>query len=277
MGIREAMLHTAPPWLADGEGARLLFTIGTMLDADVTWTEHGMRARWPSYKTDDVLSALGRDRVIIRGAFEDADTYAERLTRWLDDWIYAGNPFAILRQLRAYLAPFEVPMRIVNNAGSWYTLNPDGSREFVLGLGNWTWDLFTYDEFPFILPPLWSRFWVILYPPAALWTRLPDIGDPDLWDGAIGNPGFTIGSTAKPEHVASIRQIVSTWKDEKSQCVSIVVSFDPSLFEPGDTTPPNPDGWYGNASRVVAGVRIPTRSSDAIYWPGTGGPVYSGL
>ena len=266
--IRQAMLETAPPWLQDGDGAKLLYAMGAMLDADVEWTRIGIQARFPSYETDDVLAEIGRERRIIRGAFEDAPTYAARLRRWLDDWKLAGNPFAILRQIKAYLDPYVVPMRIVNNGGSWYTLNPDGSREYEIANANWDWDA---------QPAQWSRFWVILYPPAELWTRLPDVGDPALWGGAIGTDGYTVGSTATPDHVASIRQIVDQWKDAKSLCVNVIVSFDSALFAPGDTMPPNPDGTWGNSSKVVGGVRMKARSTDAIYWRGTGGSVYDGL
>lgn len=273
--IREAMLRTAPPWLQDGDGARLLFTMGTMLDADLEWTRHGIKARFPSYGTDDALAACGRARgPILRGAFEDAETYAGRLRRWLDEWPAAGNPFAIMRQLQAYLAPHEVTFRIVNNGGSWYTLNPDGSREYVLNQANWDWDSETRE--PEVVS-FWSRFWVIIYPPSTLWERLPDWGDPTLWGGAWGTDGYTWGSTATPEQVASVRQIVSQWKDAKSRCMNIIVSFDPALFDPLDATPPNPDGWWQNATRVVGGVRQFTRSRDAIYWSGTGGPVYDGI
>ena len=271
MGFRESMLATAPPWLAVGDGARLLDTMGAMIDAHVDWTRHGLRARWPSYGTADSQAAIGRDRRIIRGFAESSDAYAARLRGWLDSWLLAGNPFEILRQIKGYLSPFELRARIVNNGGSWYTIQADGSREFVLGAANWDWDSET------LAGNNWSRFWVILYPPTTLFDRLPNLDDPALWGGALNTPGYTIGSTATPEQVASIRQIVNDWKDEKSRCQSIIVSFDDALFDPADAGAPNPEGWYGNASRVISGVRTATRSGDAIYWPGSVGSPYEGL
>ncbi len=257
--IREMMLATAPPWLQDEEGARLLFTLGTMLDGTFEWTRIGIQARFPSYLSAEVLTQIGRDRVLFRGAFESDETYADRLRGWLDAWLFAGNPFTILEQLRAYLSPHEFVMRIVNNGGSWYTLEADGSRTYQIANANWDWDAqSTY----------WSRFWVIMYPPTDLWDRLPDVGDPTLWGGAIGNPGYTIGSTALPQQVADVRSIVNTFKDAKSRHMHTIVCFDSLLFDPGDTMPPNPDGTWGNSSKVVAGTRSIARSQDAIYWPG---------
>ncbi len=262
--IQEAMLAEAPPWLKEGDGAKFLMVMGTMLQAQVEWTKQGMRARYPSYLTDDALAAIGRDRQIVRGAFEPSESYAERLRRWLDDWLLAGNPFAILRQLRAYLLPFEVPMRIVNHAGCWYTLNPDGSAEWLLKQGNWDWD--SNKDWGETTP--WSRFWVILYPPAELWTQSLEWDDPDeteLW----GETEYTWGSNATVDQVTSVRRIVSMFKDEKSRCENIIVSFDADLFEPTDPVgAPNPDGNWHNWSVNVGGVQVPARNPNAIYWEG---------
>lgn len=259
--IREGIIAQAPPCLSDDEGAKVLFTMGAMLDAELEYTAHGIRARFPDYGSEDTLAAIGRDRQVIRGAFESGPTYGGRCRQWLANWALAGNPFAILAELRAYLAPYELRMRIVNRYGCWYTINPDGTREYVLNQSNWEWDALPEESG-------WARFWVILYPPATLWTRLPDFGDPALWGGAFGNPGYTWGSTARPEHVRTVRQIVDQRKDEKSACSHIIVSFDPALFAPGDAIPPNPSATWGNYSTVVGGVRQFTRSHDAIYWPG---------
>lgn len=256
---REMMLATAPPWLQDDDGARLLYLLGTMIDAQIEWTRIGIQARFPRYLSADVLAEIGRDRSIMRGAFETDEGYAQRLREWLDTWLFAGNPFCILRQLRAYVYPFEFKMRIVNNGGSWYTLNADGSIEYQIANANWDWDA---------QASYWSRFWVIMYPPPELWDRLPDVGDPDLWGNSIGNLGYTIGSTATPQQVSDVRTLVNIFKDTKSKHMFTVVSFDSGLFDPSDTAPPNPDGTWGNGSKVVAGTRSISRSLDAIYWPG---------
>lgn len=264
--LREAMLTFAPSWLQTDDGEKLLTVIGALLDAQMEWTHNGIFARFPRYRSTDTLAEIGHDRRIPRGAFEDNDTYAERLRRWLDLWLYAGNPFAILGMIQAYLAPYEVPMRLVNDRGSWYTLLPDGTREWLLAEGNWDWSSLSSNH----PTPSWSRFWVILYPPHELWSRGPLVDDAELWDGAVDSPGYTIGTTAKPEQVASILQIIKLFKDAKSRCQNVIISFDPDAFAPTDTAPPNPDGWWGNASRVVSGERVPTRLEDAEYWYGTG-------
>lgn len=265
MTFAQGILDDAPPWLKIGDGGKLLFVAGVQMDAFLDWVLNGLASRFPRYQTDEVLAAIGRDRVIVRGAFETAEGYAERLRGWLDAWIRGGNPFGIMTQVQKYLTPYPVRVRIVNDGQSWYTLNADGSEEYALNLSNWNWDN------PDV--GVWSRFWLIIYPPAELWTAGPNLGDPDLWGGAIGNDGYTLGSTATPGHVTSIRKIVSDWKDEKSRCERIIVSFDDALFDPAGAA--DTDGLWANNSKVVSGNRVAARATNARYWRGTNVETYA--
>lgn len=245
--FRNFMRAIAPRWLVEGEGGLVLTSLGLTMDAVVEHARQGARARFPELAPADALPAMGRDRRIRRGLSEPADVYRVRLLNWIDDWKVAGNPYALMKQLRAFIG-VDLRCRTVDNRGNWYTIDEDGTRSFLLNQGNWDWD----DS-----PEKWSRFWVILYPPPSLWTQGPTIGDPDLWGGAIGTPGYTIGSTATPEQVAGVKSIVREWKPAGTRCVRIIVAFDGSYFDPTDAIPPNPDGTWDIASH-----RLPL----AAYW-----------
>lgn len=265
ISFRELILRMAPPWLNEEIGSRLLYAIGAQLDAmgDQLWA--GMDASKPDYAAlycEEALAVIGRDRRIYRGFDESPENYAKRLIRWLDDWPVAGSAYAIMQQLQGYLSGHEVRLRVVNSKGAWRTLNADGTREYHRAAPtNWTWD--TSDS----SKP--TRFWVVIYPPSTLWLPGPSWGDPALWSGAWGSSGYTIGSTATPDQVRSVRNIVSEWKDAASKCDRIVLAFDPDSFDPMSTPgAPMPDGTWGSFSNSSE-PRGKARLATARYWRGT--------
>lgn len=247
--FRNLLRSMVPRWLSEGEGGQVLFSLGFLMDGAIERLRQGVHARFPADAPADALALLGRDRRIRRGLGETDSAYRVRLVQWLDDWRTVGNPYALMRQLRAYINQ-PLVLRTVDMRGNWYTLNADGARDVALAQGNWNWD--SAD------PSRWSRFWVILYPPSTLWTRGPNIGDADLWGGAIGTAGYTIGSTARPEEVAGVRAIVHEWKPAGTRCVKIILAFNPEDFAP-DGSGAQPDGTW-NLS--------PNREVNAAYWPG---------
>jgi len=242
-------------------GSRYLYSIGAQFDILGDDVVDGIRARFPlELKFPEALAMIGRDRSIVRGFAEPARSYAIRLTRWMDDWRLAGSAFSVLRQLQGYLTPYATTLRIVNNAGCWYTLNPDGSTSYLQS-GNWNWDGNA---------SLWARFWVIIYCSGGKpFDKGPKWGDPGVkW----GQPaGRTWGSTATSTQVKTIRGIVQQWKGAHAVCQNIILAFDPASFDP--TAPggaPLPDGTWGrwaNPSSSPFGsqmARLPT----ARYWDG---------
>jgi hypothetical protein len=253
--FREAFTANVPTVLADDDGMRLMFTFGVLADELEEWIYHGVFARFPAYGTDDSLSAIGRDRQIVRGFVESTEVYQARLVRWLDSHKLGGNPFELLERLAAYLFPFAVRMRIVNSRGSWYTRNADGTTTFQLGLENWNW---SGDA-----DSAWSRFWVIIYPGSTgLWTTEGDWGiDADTWgDGGVW------GFSASPAQVSSIREIIRAGKPPWAQCTNIIVAFDDASFDPAS---PEPDGLWGDWGKYVGGVKVSSRLGTARYCEGT--------
>jgi hypothetical protein len=272
--FRDAVRNISPVWLGGGaartgegewgeQGGKVHHAIMTGFDGLMEWAIQGLIARFPEECTPTALNALGRDRVIVRGFDESDESYRARLVRWLDDWRLAGHAFSILQQVAGYLTPHEVRLRIVTNSSVWYERDTEGTLTWsVASPANWDWDG---------QPTLWSRFWLILYPPDTLWVQHPpEWGDVDLWDGAWGSSGFTWGSTATPEQVATIRQIIRTWKPAHTLCNQIVIAFDEDLFDPTAAPgAPMPDGTWAPWGLVGSDPRTPSREEDASYWDGT--------
>lgn len=287
MALRDLIKFLGPGWLVKDEiepadtplevDNRVLYSIARVQDAYVEQATLGTLAAYPGGDgalvgypgvgaPEDALPYLGRDAQIIRGPGETREQYEARLQRAKDDWQAAGISWTLLEQLRAYCTPHAVRVRVVNYHRNYYQIDRDGSRSWSKGM-TWNWDNSPSTD--------WAQFWVHIYvttgSPTQPWQRLPNIGDPSLWNNAIGSPGYTIGSTATPDDVSTVRSIVRTWKPEGSRCIRICVIFrdDAPAFELDALSPPAPDGQWGKASKNVGGVQVYSRSTDAIYWTGT--------
>lgn len=256
--FRTAFYRLVPKWLSSGDGEKVLYSVGLVLDAFAERARLGVLARFPTYAPPDALAALGRDRGFFRGLQDTDASYAERMRPHLDFWPRVGSGFPILEQLQAYLGE-PTRVRIVTNHSTWYTIEADGSRSEDQQLeGDWDWDGNTTGA------PYWQRFWVIIYPPPELWIPLDPYGSLPPYGEIDG----TWGSTATAEQVQTVREIVRKYKPAHARCVNIIVSFDPDLFDPSEDPTSPPDGDWGNLWRTDAGVRRANRSRDAIYWDG---------
>jgi hypothetical protein len=257
--FRDLYRKLVPSWLQDpDEGAPLLYSLGAMADVFVERARLGLLARYPQHAPSDALSLIGRDRRIARGIAETDAAYAARLLTWLDDHRVRGNPFALLRQLRAYCQA-DVRVRTVDARGNWYTIDRDGTRSFLIDGAAWNWDDADASR--------WSRFWVIIYPTAGgePWSEGPAWGDPGLvW----GDPTRTWGTTATPQQVADVRRIVRDWKPAGTRCEHIIIAFDDASFAPDGSSGDLPDGTWGQCS-TTGSVRAKARLATARYWPGT--------
>jgi len=265
----ETIKSWLPSWLggagASGTDDELVAgSLALMLDDYVARARFGLLSRFPGvavYLDDEAaLAAIGRDRRIIRGIDEPAAAYAARLSTALDDHRTRGNPFALLRQLRAYLQA-DCVVRTVDQRGNWFTIEADGTETTSIDTGNWDWDGSPASH--------WSRFWVVIYPVGGTdpWARNGQIGDADLWGaGVVGTAGKTVGTTATPAQVASVRQIIRDWKPANAICEWIIIAFDAATFTPAGATDPNGEwGSWGNHTGA------PVRLSSARYWRGVSG------
>lgn len=238
----------APAWLKGPIADALLTGPGTVMNALATWAVAGVRARYPSTAPPDALGYIGNDRNLERGPAQTDDGYRVQLRRAFDTWRVAGNASTVLRQLAAYFTGVaSPPMRTVTDAAVWheYSYITEQVTKTIDGT-NWTWDGFTGTR--------WWRGWVILDSTAAPWTI-------DVWNNdALWGDGGTWGTSASYDEVISVLRIVAKWKPAHVHNVYVIVTFDPSLLERTDASPPNPSG-----TSDTPGWRSPLA---AAFWPG---------
>jgi len=262
MSLRDFIREISPPWLRRKWGERILYPFGAMADVLVEHLHQGLRARWPSRTGDPAsLELIGRDRVIGRGLEEPDATFATRLRQWKATHRTKGNPFNLLRQIRAFLGNYSpIRLRYVNENGDWFTLDDTTGETYEMRQFNFAWDATS-------LAPNWSRFWIIIYPLTSGFSD--DDGtwgdpDPDDWGD---HPELSFGSSATVAQIEGIRSIIATSKSGASRCPSIIVA------QPTDLEPLGP-GWPSVLpeevawSDEVADVQIPRRLSSGLYWKG---------
>lgn len=261
IALRHRLRSFTPAWLLRFHVGRSLFALGALADATLELAYQGMLARFPGAGTPTALSRIGRDRGMRRGLAEPAEAYAARLVGARSDAKTLGNPYTLMRRVRASFFPLKPRMRVVNANGTWYTLNTDDTRErhVTLPTPNWDWDGSATKL---------SRAWLIIYSTGAEapWQRDGTWGDGVAWspDPSLG----TWGSTATLEQVEDIRAMIREAKSAGALYEKIIVAFDDDAFDPTDTSPPLPDGTWAKHSKNVGGVQVPARDSRAIYWRG---------
>lgn len=262
MNFRDFIRELSPAWLRRKWGERFLYTFGALADVAHEHLHQGFRARFPGRTKDPAsLEFIGRDRVLRRGHGEPDAAYKERLKAWLDTHRTRGNPFTLLREIRAYLSTYSpIRLRYVNDRGTWFTLDENGVESWLMTEGNWLWDDTSLD-------PSWSRFWIIIYPltsgfaaPAGLWGD-----DGETWGD---DDGLGWGSSATTQQGDAIRQIITDGKSQGSRCPYIIICEDPAEFDPsGAGWPyqlPEEVAWSDN----ILGTQEPVRVGTALYWKG---------
>jgi len=258
--FRHKLREWCPPWLAKpfGVAEKLFWVLGACVDGTIEWFVQGAQARMPGQGTPTALGYIGRDRRIRRGFDESDASYAARLLTWRADHRLEGTPASLFSQLRGFLSPHNPVMRYVNRTGTstvgWATIDSAGVFSYVPVALNWDWDTQL---------SLASRFWLVIYPPSQLWTDDGLWGDGDSYWGDEG----TWGSTATTAQVETVRGIVKEWASAASICQEVIIAWSSGDFEPIDSSPPNPDGFWANYGKNVAGTEVPARITNAAYWP----------
>ena len=114
----------------------------------------GLQAAYPGLGTPTALQYIGRGRGILRGRLDTDDTYAGKLRAWLDRWETAGSMQGLARELYEYLG---LPLRIVNRAGHWLSIDSLGIITTTQAM--WDWDSVSHPE----RAGFWSEMWIIVY------------------------------------------------------------------------------------------------------------------
>jgi hypothetical protein len=251
-----------PSWLRGPITGPFMVSMAIQFDALVDACAFAIRARFPSVAPTDAFTWLQQDRQIDQGFQEPLASYIVRLLQWLDLWRLAGSAYGVLLALYGYIAPDQIAMWHVSNNSVWdgYDANAGASppQNGILSYGFvppghiddpsagvWNWD----DR-----PWQWWRFWVILYPDAALWTQGKTWGSFHYGDGTLyglGGPGATSGTGP------SLKSLIKKWKTQGAFSPSIILAWDPTWFLPSSPSSKLPDGSWGADYTVVtiAGVR----------------------
>jgi len=244
MPLRQLGIEISPGFLRATRGALFQRALYSVADASAERCFQLIASRFPSQCDPSVLPELAHDRQIMRGNDESAAAFRLRLAGWRQAHRLRGHAYGILNALGGYLSPHLVRIKIVTNAGVWYERATDGTLTWSKHLGTWNWDT---------EPTLWSRFWVIIYPPSTLWQVAPADGMPGPWV-----------LTATASAIKDVRRMTYDWKPLHAQCEWIVIALDPATFDETGTL--EPDGGWQNWS--VGNPPAANRLSTARYWRG---------
>lgn len=224
--FRDSMLLRAPSWLRRGFAGKLLYVLGCIIDALVDWTTAAVRIRFPGVYSPESLGLIGRERRISRGLFESDETYAARLTLWLDAHATRGGPYAMLEQLHAFFAPNNFRIDLVYRTGRRFILAADGT--------------ITRDDIPWnadLQPDRWARWWLFYHFP----TPIASDGtwnSPGTWDdGGVWDSSLTISEAA------NYRIVPRDWNGAHTTGAVVVIApncglwdYPPGIWdEPGAT------------------------------------------
>lgn len=260
---RDALEALCPGWLQGTWALRVMYSIGVHFDLIVELCVRAVWLRFPrSNACLGALTAIGRDRGIVRGFDESDASYAERCSRWIADRRRRGGPYALLRQIQGYLTGHEVSLRVVTQKGHWYQVAADGTESWASDIGDaqWNWDASLYDG---------SEYFVVISVPSTLWSIQT------TWDvnehGTVIPWGDTthgvLGLTATRAQVDTLKMLVREWGAPHAVCLWIVLAFDAGSFVPGATDSATAGNW-GNWGIDIATGKIAARSPTARYISG---------
>lgn len=241
-------LWLTPGFLQRGDGERVQQVLGLAHDAFVERCWQTALLDCPSYAPEDQLANLGIDRGVLRGLFEPATSYRQRLLRWRFPRGHRirGNAIALLDQVVPSVAALGTAYTI-DARGTQYT---SGSDTPTLGV-TWDWD-------GSALTPTWGRYWVViqLTVDAKPW--------PSFADGAWGptlrrDDACLAGSGIHPGELDAIKQLTKpggrSWTPSGRRAIYLTLVF----F--GDPFPAPTGDWDEWANRDTTYRYVPLHSS----------------
>ena len=246
MPLRQFGLEISPGFLRGDQGARFQRALYAVADGSAERCFQLIASRFPSQCDRTVLPELAHDRQMLRGCDESDAAFRLRLRGWRQAHRLRGHAYGILTALGGYLSPHLVRIKIVTDSGVWYERATDGTLTWSRHLGTWDWDR--------PAAPCWSRFWVVIYPPASLWVIAPADGMPGPWV-----------ITATATQIKDIRRLTYFWKPLHARCAWIVIALDPASFD--ETGALEPDGDW-QLWGVGDAPRARNRLTTARYWRG---------
>lgn len=271
-GLRHNLMDLAHAPFQGEIAQRFLWVLGLAPDGVLEKCNQGVHNRFVLQAQPGAVAYLGGERGVLRGLTEDDASYAARVQRAIDDWHVAGSAWAVLGQVLGYLLSLTPAARTVStlysgstpartqwdyyDAGDATTTPP---RHLQALTAEWNWDSLSPTNGSWG----WWRWYLVIdsVAPNAWTSPAPKWGATGAkWGGYSGSWGCTSSSNVGK----SIRIIVGQWK--ANICHWIIISFDASEFRPSAGV--LPDGRYGRWSKLVGGVYVRSRSSNARYFEG---------
>lgn len=167
----QALINLLPPWWGRVFGAPIVRGLAGPFDQLAKDTADSIKLRFPIEDGDpDALALIGKERRILRGPHEDANTYASRLNSWWDDHSTRGGPYALARQLWLFWrTALNVPFEIIYWSGRRYSVDTSGNvvRDDI-GWHDPNGSGYIADHTPVIGPgpglsPSWAEFWIVFH------------------------------------------------------------------------------------------------------------------
>lgn len=236
--FQKAIGGVAVHYLRQKNIATFLEAVALTLDGAGDAMAAGMRLAYPLLCPADQLPVILKDRALPIYPTEPTAATRQRARKWWQLHRARGSHQGELRHLQYYFPAGAAPViRIVHQSGdgltaTWHTLDAAGNYSVATA----TPSNFYFDS----SPNQWSRFWVILYPPASYSRTLWDAGwlwdDGTLWDGTLG---FTAAQ------LADLVQMVLDWKASHSALWGFILCWDPTKLNPAETAGvQDADGWW---------------------------------
>lgn len=262
--VRDSLKAYSPKWLQGAIGEKFLYVFGLGCDVVLEKLNQAMRMHIPTYGDPSGLATIGADRLIPQGPNETPSAYAQRLKLAYDDWQLAGSARAIMRQIRAYLTPVSVMMRVVGQGVAGGSFTPWDT--YIAGAStnnppahynqspqNWNWDASGWP----------STFLIIDCSSGSPFAA------ENVWGTGTWGDGGTWGSTATVSQVNAMQSICALWKDAGPALRTIILNFNAagSVFDPAVVG--NGTGFYGRNHRFDNSQNaVPVRPTGCAYLDG---------
>ncbi len=167
------------------------------------------------------LKYVGDARGLVRGRVETEDAFAERLRKWRQELRLQGSQEGLAKQVQAYVGPVRV--RVINRAGRWTTIEPDGTIVRHYPAFAFDWDSVSNPE----REDFWSEQWIVVYSPP--YAQRPNT----FGDGiALGDEALGIGMLSPSLENDTLRKVIAQWKSAHSFVRALIWCTDSSLFDP---------------------------------------------
>lgn len=235
LGLIQRVVGRIGPYFLHGKH------IGTFLEANAFALDQGLESLEQGLNlsnpyTCDVSAFpyLSKDRRIRLYANEPEPSKRARLANWQALHRQRGTHQGELRHAQPYFLPDSPIMRIVHQDGAgatatWHTLDAAG----VYTVSQKTPSNWNYDG----QASKWSRWWVVIYAPAALIAGLTRYNDGSKWDGGQLYNGV-VTQTA-----VDIVKMFEEWHAAHSQPSAIILATDAASFNPTASAVTDPAGW----------------------------------